>query len=254
LLSPSDLARWKADGFLAVPQLLSTEEATLVRAAAKRRQSEVRMHRVLDDERRSVNLWMWNQLDDDVFGMISRSRRVVDRMEQLLEGEVYHYHSKVNMKEPHESGRWVWHQDYDYWYYRGCLLPDMGSCFIALDRCTAENGCLQVMRASHLMGRLDHVDASSSQRAADPARVEQVLQRLDVVTCELEPGDAVFFHANTLHSSGPNTSDQERWVMLCCYNTARNDPYLLVDHPRYTPLDKVEDDKVTTYARQAALS
>lgn len=66
--------------------------------------------------------------------------------------------------EPNENllllqvgGRHVWHQDYGYWYENGCLTPDMGSVFIALDPCTKENGCLRVLSGSHKMGRLDHV-------------------------------------------------------------------------------------------------
>ena len=31
---------------------------------------------------------------------------------QLLEGEVYHYHTKLMMKEAHTGGSFVWHQDY----------------------------------------------------------------------------------------------------------------------------------------------
>ena len=31
-----------------------------------------------------------------------------------------------------------------YWYLNGCLFPDMGTAFIAIDKCDEENGCLQV--------------------------------------------------------------------------------------------------------------
>jgi len=31
---------------------------------------------------------------------------------QLLGGEVYHYHGKFILKNPHEGGQHVWHQDY----------------------------------------------------------------------------------------------------------------------------------------------
>ena len=31
-----------------------------------------------------------------------------------------------------------------YWYNNGCLFPDMGTVFIAIDKCTPENGCLKV--------------------------------------------------------------------------------------------------------------
>ena len=31
-----------------------------------------------------------------------------------------------------------------YWYKNGCLYPDMGTVFIAIDKCNLENGCLKV--------------------------------------------------------------------------------------------------------------
>jgi hypothetical protein len=78
-------------------------------------------------------------------------------MESLLGDEVYHYHHKMILKEPRIGGAWTWHQDYGYWYNNGCLLPDMASCMFAVDRATKENGCLQVVRGSHHMGRIDHI-------------------------------------------------------------------------------------------------
>ena len=48
------------------------------------------------------------------------------------------------MKEALTGGSFVWHQDYGYWYQNGCLFPDMGTAFIAIDRCDEDNGCLQV--------------------------------------------------------------------------------------------------------------
>ena len=47
--------------------------------------------------------------------MVSRSEKVAGTMEQLLGGgEVYHYHTKLMMKEAHTGGSFVWHQDYGY--------------------------------------------------------------------------------------------------------------------------------------------
>jgi ectoine hydroxylase len=75
-------------------------------------------------------------------------------------------------------------------------------------------------------------------------RVDAVLARLPVVHCEMDPGDAIFFHANLLHRSDANRSDQPRWSMICCYNAARNDPYKDSHHPRYTPLEVVPDEAI----------
>ena len=87
---------------------------------------------------------------------------------------------------------------------------------------------------------MDHV-LSGQQAGADRERVEEALKRLELVYCEMEPGDALFFHCNLLHRSDRNQSDDPRWAMICCYNAARNDPYKESHHPRYTPLEKVAD-------------
>ncbi len=55
------------------------------------------------------------------------------------------------------GGAWEWHQDYGYWYNNGCLLPDMASCLMGIDRATKANGCLQVLKGSHHMGRIEHL-------------------------------------------------------------------------------------------------
>ena len=62
----------------------------------------------------------------------------------------------------------------------------------------------------------------------------------------MNPGDALFFHSNTLHASDSNESEDPRWAMICCYNAASNDPYKDSHHPRYTKLEKVEDDQILT--------
>ena len=143
---------------------------------------------------------------------------MVDTMEDLLGGEVYHYHSKITAKEPREGGAWEWHQDYGYWYKNGCLFPDMASAMVALDNCTRANGCLQVLRGSHRLGRVDHGLLEGDQVGADLRRVEEAKKHLELVYCEMEMGDVLFFHCNTLHRSDQNRSDDRRWTLICCYN------------------------------------
>ena len=162
---------------------------------------------------------------------------------------MYHYHHKMILKEPRVGGAWAWHQDYGYWYNNGCLFPEMASCMIAVDRATRANGCLQVIRGSHRMGRIDH-GPIGDQTGADEERVQAALDRLELVHVELETGSAVFFHANLLHRSDQNTSDDPRWAFICCYNSARNDPYKESRHPRYTPLEKWPHARVKEVGRR----
>jgi ectoine hydroxylase-related dioxygenase (phytanoyl-CoA dioxygenase family) len=114
---------------------------------------------------------------------------------------------------------------------------------IAVDAATKENGCLQVLRGSHRMGRIDHGKVAD-QTGADLERVEQAMKRLELVYCEMEPGTALFFHCNTLHRSDANRSPNPRWAFICCYNAARNDPYKPHHHPNYSYLEKWPDARV----------
>jgi ectoine hydroxylase-related dioxygenase (phytanoyl-CoA dioxygenase family) len=183
-------------------------------------------------------------LPDDLYSAIVRSERIVGPTEQLLRGQVYHLHHKMMLKEPRVGGAWEWHQDYGYWYSNGCLFPDMACCLIAVDRATRENGCLQVIRGSHRMGRIEH-GKTGEQVGADQARVDAALERMELVYCEMEPGDALFFHGNLLHRSDQNRSEHPRWSLICCYNTRHNDPFIAGGrHPNYSPLEKWPDDRV----------
>ena len=186
----------------------------------------------------------WNHPDDSIYGVTARSEKIVDTMESLLGGEVYHYHSKITAKEPYEGGAWEWHQDYGYWYNNGCLFPLMATVMIALDKCTRENGCLQVLSGSNNLGRIDHALLESGQVGVDLKRVEEAKKHLELVYCEMDPGDVLFFHCNTLHRSDKNNSPDRRWTLLCCYNAARNNPFVEHHHPKYTPLKKLTNDQI----------
>jgi len=244
MIGEREIADFQRDGYVIAHALLDADEVKLVRGAAV---SDDRLREnamsALDSAGRSTNLTLWNHPGDDVYGAVARSRRVVDSMEQLLGGEVYHYHSKLSAKEPKVGGAWEWHQDYGYWYQNGCLTPDMASVLIALDRADESNGCLEVLRGSHRMGRIEH-GTRGDQTGADPSRVAAAMARFERVPVELDPGDGLFFHCNLLHSSSPNASDQARWALICCYNTRENDPYEESHHPGYTPLVKVEDSAI----------
>jgi len=190
-----------------------------------------------------TKLALWNHAGDDLYSMFARSPRIVERMEQALGGEVYLYHMKMMLKEPRVGGAWEWHQDYGYWYHNGCLLPLLASCLIAVTRANRANGCLQVLRGSHLMGRIDH-GKTGDQTGADLERVNAAVERMPLDYVQCEPGDAIFFDSNLLHRSDMNTSDEPRWSHICCYNARRNDPYKESRHPRYSPLAKVEGDAI----------
>ena len=196
-----------------------------------------------DASGRQTMLTVRDELRDDLYSRLVRLRRIVSAMGEFLEDEVYHYHHKLMLKQPRVGGAWEWHQDYGYWYNYGCLYPTMGSCYIAIDRATRANGCLQVIPGSHHLGRLEHGKVAG-QTGADPQRIEAILERLPLRYMEMEPGDGLFFHGNLLHRSDANTSPDPRWSLILCYNTRENDPYKVLRHNGYHPLQVVSDENL----------
>jgi ectoine hydroxylase len=94
---------------------------------------------------------------------------------------------------------------------------------VALDRAKRQNGCLKVLVGSHRAGRIEH-GAVGSQHGANPDRVAELAKRLELRYLEVDPGTAVFFHCNTLHSSEANLSQRARTSFICCYNALSNAP------------------------------
>jgi len=243
-LSPAQIADFLRDGYVIVRGLFDTEEMNIMRTAAKADAAlKSNAYEVADGKGAAIKLALWNKAGEDIYGAVSRSPRIVDAMEQLLGDEVYHYHSKMSIKEPYTGGAWNWHQDYGYWYLNGCLFPDLASAFIAVDPNTRENGCMQVLRGSHKMGRVEH-GKFGDQTGADPERVENAKKVMEHVYVELAPGDVLFFHSLTLHASDQNKSPNPRWSFICCYNTKHNNPYKASHHPFYEKLEKVPDTRL----------
>src|SRR5919202_4423531 len=244
-ISDDQVREYQDLGYVLAKGFFDREEIQLLRRAAKEdRALDEHSFGRADGEGGVVRLSLWNHPGDTLYGMFARCESIVNTAEMLLDGEVYHYHSKMIMRDAKVGGAWAWHQDYGYWYQNGVLFPDLTSAFIAVDPATRENGCMQVLSGSHLMGRIDHV-LTGDQAGADPERVREAEKRLPLVYVEMDPGDVLFFHANLLHRSDQNRSDKPRWAMICCYNAARNDPYKEAHHPRYTPLHKVLDSAIT---------
>ncbi|WP_188989486.1 phytanoyl-CoA dioxygenase family protein [Paenibacillus nasutitermitis] len=92
-----------------------------------------------------------------------------------------------------------WHQDNQYTH----ILGHMFNGFIALDEITQENAGLWLAPGSHLNGRQPNLNGDGEhRRAADPE---------NGTPCDpMKPGDAVFFHRETLHHSKKNHTDKPR--------------------------------------------
>jgi ectoine hydroxylase-related dioxygenase (phytanoyl-CoA dioxygenase family) len=180
-----------------------------------------------DQTGKKTRLSLWFTPGNDVFGYLTRSEKMIGAVKQLLGGDapVCHFHSKLMQKEPKVGGAWEWHQDYGYWYKNQFMFPDeLISVMVALTEANKENGCLQVIKGSHKLGRINHGFAGE-QVGADMQMVSNALKTMELVYVELQPGDALIFHSNLLHRSEANLSDYPRWSVISCYNLQSNLAY-----------------------------
>ena len=115
------------------------------------------------------------------------------------------------------------------------------SVMIAITEANKQNGCLQVIKGSHKMGRIEHGFAGE-QVGASQHYVDLALKTMELVYVEIMPGDALFFHSNLLHRSEANLSEKPRWSLISVYNRSSNVPYNEPSQSSTVPLKAVPDE------------
>ena len=123
--------------------------------------------------------------------------------------------------EPDSGDRTSWHHDLPFWPVRGTQVV---SVWIAFDRIDKDNGALEFIRGSNRWDkRFQPYSASEDGSTVEPFEsgrddrhvpipdfdVER--DQHELISFDLEPGDALAFHALTVHASYPNTTrDRQR--------------------------------------------
>ncbi len=216
------------DGYIIIKNFFSKQEVDKMYDIAIQDDAMAKNALDLNDQTgKKTRLSLWFTTGNDIFGYLTRSERIVNRVAQLLDSiaPVCHFHSKLMQKEPKVGGAWEWHQDYGYWYKNQFMFPDqLISVMVALTPANQQNGCIQVIKGSHKLGRVNHGFAGE-QVGADMTMVDNALKTMDLVYVEIEAGDALFFHSNLLHRSEANLSDKPRWSIISCYSAQSNLAY-----------------------------
>ncbi len=118
----------------------------------------------------------------------------------LLGDDPYVVQIMLYFKPPGARGQAL-HQDQYF------LRVRPGTCmaaWLALDRSDEENGCMQVVPASHTLPLLCTVEADVSQSFTDIA--VPLPEGTHPVPVVMEAGDVLFFNGQLIHGSYPNTS------------------------------------------------
>ena len=247
ILTPAQIDAYHKDGYVIVKNFCSQSEVDKMYSTALEDNAMAKNALDLNDQTgKKTKLSLWFTPGNDIFGYLTRSEKMVNGVAQLLDSNapVCHFHSKLMQKEPKVGGAWEWHQDYGYWYKNQFMFPDqLISVMVALTPANKGNGCIQVIKGSHKLGRVNHGFAGE-QVGADQVMVDNALKTMDLVYVEIEPGDALFFHSNLLHRSEANLSDSPRWSIISCYSSQSNLAYNETSTSWKTPIEMVPNEAI----------
>jgi phytanoyl-CoA hydroxylase len=129
------------------------------------------------------------------------------------------HHNCMMTKHPRYGSLTNWHRDIRYWSFE---REDLVSVWFALGAEEIENGALWFVPGSHRMVfAADQFDEAKFFRT-DRADNAEVIRTTE--SPRLAPGDAVYFHCNTLHSAGKNRSDAVKFSLVYTYHGRSNAP------------------------------
>lgn len=130
---------------------------------------------------------------------------------QRAYGESVSVYRSMFMNKPAKQGTVLpYHQDGgEQW---GLDRDPLITIWTALDKATAENGCMQVIPGSHKLGLLSKFGHTiTAEQEGEYAKDE------DSVFLEAEAGEVILLHNWLLHRSGVNSIERPRRAFSVCY-------------------------------------
>lgn len=115
------------------------------------------------------------------------------------------HHTKAFIKPPEKGAPFPLHQDHPFFPH---TRHRVAAAIFHLDNASAEKGCVAVVKGSHHLGPLEHIEEGSWHLPPD----EWPVTRAEPV--EAEAGDVLVFSYLTIHGSGVNTSNEARTTWL----------------------------------------
>ena len=201
LLSQSQIAQYRDEGYLAPIRVIGEAEAAGLRAALE--SVEARMGGPLRGDLRHKSHLLFPFLADLV-----RHPLLLDAVEDLLGPDLLCWSSSFFIKEAANPGFVSWHQDSTYW---GLSAPEVATAWVALTPSNAENGAMAVIPGSHQMDQVPHRDTFHRHNLL--TRGQEIAVEVDeskAALLILRPGEMSLHHVRLVHGSAPNPSPDRR--------------------------------------------
>ncbi|HEU0157632.1 MAG TPA: phytanoyl-CoA dioxygenase family protein [Stellaceae bacterium] len=231
MLSPDQIADYRRDGFIVVPDILTPAEVKRLRRVTDQFVEGARRVVANDDvydledshspAEPRVRRIKTPHLHDPEYAAAARHPSIVAVLKDLW-GTVRFDTGKLNMKSAGYGAPVEWHQD---WAFYPHTNDDLAAVGIMLDDCMMENGPMMVVPGSHLGPIYDHHGPDGRFCGAiDPAACDLDLSQAK--PCLGRAGSITVHHVRAVHGSATNFSGRERRFLLFQYRAADAWPLL----------------------------
>jgi ectoine hydroxylase-related dioxygenase (phytanoyl-CoA dioxygenase family) len=243
MITDQDVAFYRENGYLVVPDVLDADLLARARAALDElvaNAAAVSEHTDVYDlepghtaESPKVRRIKQPDTHTPVFWEMANYRPMVEILEKLLgPSGVRLQTSKINLKEPHHGSPVEWHQDWGFYPHTN---DDMLAVGVLLDDAFLENGPLLVVPGSHKGPTWSHHSPDGYFCGAmDPTRGE--VDFASAVPMVGKAGSMSFHHVRAVHGSAQNVSDRPRRLLL--YEFAAADAFPLMGIKDWTHFNR----------------
>ncbi len=255
-LTPSQIERFRAQGFLVLPELFSRQEIAVLRDALPALYAEDTPANIREKRSGEVRTAMGLHLRHPVYRRLVRHPRLIEPAFQLLGDRVYVQQVKINTKAAFEGEVWQWHYDFATHHAEdGVPAPLALNLHIFLDDVSEFNGPLWFIPGSHERGpvpaALDIETTSYPLWCVGRDTVADLVAAGGIVSATGAAGTALIFGDCLVHASPPNLSPWDRRIFSLIVNPIAN-AYTKTGRPDYkhhrdlTPIAPLADDCLAT--------
>jgi len=199
-LSDDEVSRYQKDGVVAPITVMQPSVASELRRRLESAESS--FPQIIGPEKRNNAHYVLACLDE-----IVHHDEILDAVECLIGPDIILTNTVLFIKEPNSLHHVTYHQDATY---MGLEPQDSLTAWIALTESTPENGCVRMIRGSHLLDIQQHMDTFGEDNILTRGQQIENIDEEHGLDIELEPGQMSLHHARTIHGSRPNKSANRR--------------------------------------------
>lgn len=221
-LNKSVIQQFWEDGFLVINDVFTQQEVNELRAACESPEV-VNPAQAAGQDHQTVHLLEITTKYSALLEL-ARSPKIVHCLTALIGPDIQLQHSKLATQAATKGkGGFNWHQDFAFFPHTN---TDLVAVMVMLDDATPENGCMSMVKGSHKLGVLDHMQDGCFTGSCQETYVWQEHPET-VMPITPRAGGISLHHCLTLHGSGPNHSGQPRRGIVFQYRA--DDAYQLAD-------------------------